>query len=120
MEEKTLQNGKRIFCGGAVGLANSLFGGGGGMLAVPLLQKKRVWGKASARYGNFGDFARIFIFLFAVFYPWFLRFFRIDSHVDRGERRRRFGCKIIGQIAYGNGKFTVCVFAGGGRAFSVF
>ena len=39
MEEKTLQNGKRIFCGGAVGLANSLFGGGGGMLAVPLLQK---------------------------------------------------------------------------------
>ena len=39
MEEKTLQNGKRIFCGGAVGLANSLFGGGGGLLAVPLLQK---------------------------------------------------------------------------------
>ena len=28
-----------IFCGGAVGAANSLFGGGGGMLAVPLLQK---------------------------------------------------------------------------------
>lgn len=27
------------FCGVAVGAANSLFGGGGGMLAVPLLQK---------------------------------------------------------------------------------
>ena len=39
MTEKTLQNGKRIFCGTAVGLANSLFGGGGGMIAVPLLQR---------------------------------------------------------------------------------
>ncbi len=29
---------KRIACGGAVGLANSLFGGGGGMLAVPMLK----------------------------------------------------------------------------------
>lgn len=28
-----------IVCGVAVGAANSLFGGGGGMLAVPLLQK---------------------------------------------------------------------------------
>ena len=28
-----------IACGVAVGAANSLFGGGGGMLAVPLLQK---------------------------------------------------------------------------------
>ncbi|MBQ3221003.1 MAG: sulfite exporter TauE/SafE family protein [Clostridia bacterium] len=36
--EKT-QNGKRIVCGVAVGLANSLFGGGGGMLAVPILEK---------------------------------------------------------------------------------
>lgn len=30
--------GKRILCGVAVGAANSLFGGGGGMLAVPLLE----------------------------------------------------------------------------------
>ena len=30
---------KRAFCGVAVGLANGLFGGGGGMLAVPLLTK---------------------------------------------------------------------------------
>ncbi len=29
----------RIACGAAVGLANGLFGGGGGMLAVPLLEK---------------------------------------------------------------------------------
>ena len=29
---------KRMLCGVAVGSANSLFGGGGGMLAVPLLQ----------------------------------------------------------------------------------
>lgn len=29
----------RIACGVLVGIANSLFGGGGGMLAVPLLQK---------------------------------------------------------------------------------
>lgn len=30
---------KGAFCGALVGLANGLFGGGGGMLAVPLLQK---------------------------------------------------------------------------------
>jgi uncharacterized membrane protein YfcA len=39
MEEKAVKNGQRLTCGGAVGLANSLFGGGGGMIAVPLLQK---------------------------------------------------------------------------------
>ena len=39
MEEKAVKNGKRLTCGVAVGLANSLFGGGGGMIAVPLLQK---------------------------------------------------------------------------------
>ena len=33
------KQGKRMLCGGVVGLANSLFGGGGGMLAVPLLTK---------------------------------------------------------------------------------
>ncbi len=36
--EKSARTGK-IFCGAAVGAANSLFGGGGGMIAVPLLQK---------------------------------------------------------------------------------
>lgn len=30
---------EKLFCGTAVGAANSLFGGGGGMIAVPLLQK---------------------------------------------------------------------------------
>ena len=39
MEEKTLKNTQRGVCGVAVGAANSLFGGGGGMIAVPLLQK---------------------------------------------------------------------------------
>ena len=38
MEEKMAKQGKRIVCGGAVGLANGLFGGGGGMIAVPMLQ----------------------------------------------------------------------------------
>ncbi len=33
------KRGKRISSGVAVGLANSLFGGGGGMIAVPALQK---------------------------------------------------------------------------------
>ena len=37
-EEKTAPL-RRITCGVLVGAANSLFGGGGGMLAVPLLQK---------------------------------------------------------------------------------
>ena len=32
-------NGKKALCGGLVGIANSLFGGGGGMLAVPLLEQ---------------------------------------------------------------------------------
>ena len=39
MNETKKQNGKRIACGVAVGLANGLFGGGGGMLAVPVLKK---------------------------------------------------------------------------------
>lgn len=39
MEEKTKIATEKIFCGLAVGGANSLFGGGGGMLAVPLLQR---------------------------------------------------------------------------------
>ncbi len=38
MESGTVKNGRRILCGGAVGIANSLFGGGGGMIAVPMLQ----------------------------------------------------------------------------------
>lgn len=38
---QTVKNGwlKGAFCGALVGVANGLFGGGGGMLAVPLLQK---------------------------------------------------------------------------------
>ena len=39
MNEGKVVNAKRIGCGVAVGLANGLFGGGGGMLAVPLLRK---------------------------------------------------------------------------------
>ena len=39
MEEKTKNATEKIVCGVAVGSANSLFGGGGGMLAVPLLQR---------------------------------------------------------------------------------
>ena len=39
MEKERAENGRRVLCGVAVGLANSLFGGGGGMIAVPLLQK---------------------------------------------------------------------------------
>ena len=34
-----METAKRIVCGTCVGLANSLFGGGGGMIAVPLLTK---------------------------------------------------------------------------------
>ncbi len=37
MEKSKVLNGKRLLCGGLVGAANSLFGGGGGMIAVPLL-----------------------------------------------------------------------------------
>lgn len=39
MAEKRVKNTKRILCGCAVGVANSLFGGGGGMIAVPMLQR---------------------------------------------------------------------------------
>ena len=39
MEKVRLEKGKMLFCGVAVGAANSLFGGGGGMIAVPLLQR---------------------------------------------------------------------------------
>ncbi len=37
MEKGKLLAGKRALCGTLVGAANSLFGGGGGMIAVPLL-----------------------------------------------------------------------------------
>ena len=38
--ERTEQNGtaKNILCGAATGAANGMFGGGGGMIAVPLLR----------------------------------------------------------------------------------
>ena len=39
MEKLKGKNTLRIVCGGAVGAANSFFGGGGGMIAVPLLEK---------------------------------------------------------------------------------
>ncbi len=39
MEKITENNMKKVVCGVAVGAANSLFGGGGGMIAVPLLQR---------------------------------------------------------------------------------
>ena len=39
MEKSVGKNALRIVCGGAVGAANSFFGGGGGMIAVPLLEK---------------------------------------------------------------------------------
>jgi uncharacterized membrane protein YfcA len=39
MEKSKAKNGLWLLCGVAVGVVNSLFGGGGGMLAVPLLEK---------------------------------------------------------------------------------
>ena len=39
MEEKKGKTAQKILLGSLVGTANSLFGGGGGMIAVPLLQK---------------------------------------------------------------------------------
>ena len=39
METKVKDNLEKIVCGIAVGGANSLFGGGGGMLAVPMLRR---------------------------------------------------------------------------------
>lgn len=44
---KARKNARRIFCGAAVGAANSLFGGGGGMLAVPLLQRTGLDGRSA-------------------------------------------------------------------------
>lgn len=39
MQTKTVKTAQRITCGAVVGAANSLFGGGGGMIAVPMLAK---------------------------------------------------------------------------------
>ena len=39
MEKSKSKIWKLILCGCAVGAANSVFGGGGGMIAVPLLEK---------------------------------------------------------------------------------
>ncbi len=39
MEKSKIKNGRRIVCGALVGAANSIFGGGGGMIGVPLLAR---------------------------------------------------------------------------------
>ena len=39
MEKTKWKTAQRVVCGAVVGAANSLFGGGGGMIAVPLLEK---------------------------------------------------------------------------------
>lgn len=39
MQTKRVKTAQRITCGVVVGAANSLFGGGGGMIAVPMLAK---------------------------------------------------------------------------------
>ncbi|MBO5363666.1 MAG: sulfite exporter TauE/SafE family protein [Clostridia bacterium] len=39
MEKIKGKNGQKLLCGGIIGAANGLFGGGGGMVAVPLLGK---------------------------------------------------------------------------------
>ena len=39
MEERKEKRTQQLVCGTVVGAANSLFGGGGGMIAVPLLTK---------------------------------------------------------------------------------
>ncbi len=38
MEKGKEKIGRRLLCGSGVGIANGLFGGGGGMLAVPMLR----------------------------------------------------------------------------------
>lgn len=45
--QKLKDNLKNTLCGVAVGAANGLFGGGGGMLAVPLLQKTGLNGQTA-------------------------------------------------------------------------
>ena len=47
MEKTKSEKGKKVVCGVSVGAANSLFGGGGGMLAVPLLQRTGLNEKAA-------------------------------------------------------------------------
>ena len=39
MEKSRLKNVQKMIYGGVIGGANGLFGGGGGMIAVPLLEK---------------------------------------------------------------------------------
>ena len=39
MERKKAVKSRLLTCGGVVGAANSIFGGGGGMIAVPMLAK---------------------------------------------------------------------------------
>lgn len=45
MRKVVQKNWQRMICGAGVGIASSLFGGGGGMLAVPLLQKVGLTGR---------------------------------------------------------------------------
>ncbi len=67
MKEKTRGISRGIFCGSAVGIANSLFGGGGGMLAVPLLQKNG--------YGEKGAHATAILVILPISFFSFLLYF---------------------------------------------
>ena len=59
---------KSIVCGAATGAANGLFGGGGGMIAVPLLRAQGLE-EAGARYGDRRDSARFAAFVSVVCVP---------------------------------------------------
>ena len=67
MQTKNATVFRRTLCGVAVGAANGLFGGGGGMLAVPLLTKtgyeeKTAHATANLSFCPFRSFPFSFIF----------------------------------------------------------
>ena len=98
MEEKTLQKGKKIFCGSAVGLANSLFGGGGGMLAVPLLQKNG-YGEKEAHATAILVMLPVSVFSFLLYFFRGLYDFSVLIPTSLGVTAGGFlGAKLLGKL----------------------
>ena len=120
MDEKKTTNFKSILCGAATGAANGLFGGGGGMIAVPLLRAQGLNEKKGARHGDCGDFARFSFIFYLVRAERVFRFFGGAARGARRVCRRVRGSKAFIVSARKGGVLCVRRVAGGGGSVADF
>ena len=87
-----------VACGVLVGLANSLFGGGGGMLAVPLLQKNG-YGEKEAHATAILVILPVSVFSFLLYFFRGLYDFSVLIPTSLGVTAGGFlGAKLLGKL----------------------